>query len=206
LARPLLQDSVFEPALFIGGPAEVAYYAQATVLHEMFGVVPPAIALRGHVLVAPAKRMRALERFGVDMPELFGRLEVAINRREEKLVGKVREVAGNGRDSLGEIIRELSALALEGDPGLERAMKRSGRRIDYHFQRMAARAERALARKDEERWAALSRLQEILYPGGQPQDRVAGWLGWWLAYGDELVDRLVEAAEPDSATFRVVAI
>ncbi|MFN2237750.1 MAG: bacillithiol biosynthesis BshC, partial [Thermoanaerobaculia bacterium] len=206
LARPLLQDSVFEPALFIGGPAEVAYYAQATVLHEMFGVVPPAVALRGHVLVAPAKRMRALERFGVDMPELFGPLEVAVNRGEEELVVKVREAAGNGRASLDDAVRELAALAVGGDPGLERAMKRSGRRIDYHFQRMAARAERAIARKDEERWAALSRLQRILYPGGQPQDRVAGWLGWWLAYGDELVDRLVEAAEPDSATFRVVAI
>ena len=206
LARPLLQDFVFEPALFIGGPAEVAYYAQATVLHEMFGVAPPAIALRGHVLVAPAKRMRALERYDVGMPELFGPLEAAVNRHEEELVKKVRETAGSGRESLDEIIRELSALALGGDPGLERAMKRSGRRIDYHFQTMASRAERAIARRDEERWAALSRLQQILYPGGQPQDRVAGWLGWWLAYGDELVDRLVEAAEPDSATFRVVAI
>jgi bacillithiol synthase len=206
LARPLLQDSVFEPALFIGGPAEVAYYAQANVLHEMFGVVPPAVALRGHVLVAPAKRMRALERFGVEMTELFGPLEAAVNRREEELVRKVREAAGDGRTSLDGIIGELSALALRGDPGLERAMKRSRRRIDYHLQRMAARAERAVARRDEERWAALSRLQQILYPGGQPQDRVAGWLGWWLAHGEELVDRLVEAAKPDSATFRVLAI
>ena len=156
--------------------------------------------------MAPAKRMRALERYDVGMPELFGPLEAAVNRHEEELVKKVRETAGSGRESLDEIIRELSALALGGDPGLERAMKRSGRRIDYHFQTMASRAERAIARRDEERWAALSRLQQILYPGGQPQDRVAGWLGWWLAYGDELVDRLVEAAEPDSATFRVVAI
>jgi bacillithiol synthase len=206
LARPLLQDAVFEPALFVGGPAEVASYAQARVLHEMFGVALPAVALRGHVLVAPAKRMRALARFGIEVPELFGPLEAAVNRREEEMVGKVRDVAGEGRDSLDEIVGKLSALALEGDPGLDRAMKRSRRRIAYHFQRMADRAERAIARRDEERWAALSRLQQILYPGGQPQDRVAGWLGWWLAYGDELVDRLVEAAEPDSPTFRVVAI
>lgn len=206
LARPLLQDYVFEPALFIGGPAEVAYYAQVTALHEMFGVALPDVALRGHALVAPARRMRALDRFAIELPELFGPLEEAVNRREAELVRKVHEEAGRGRETLDEMMKRLSAMALEGDPGLERAMKRTRKRIDHHLETMARRAERAIARRDEERWVALSRLQQILYPNGQPQDRVAGWLGWWLAYGDELMNRLVEAAEPDAAEFRVVAI
>src|SRR5438552_3942425 len=41
LTRPLLQDFVFQPDIFLGGPAEVAYYAQIPPLHNLLGVPQP---------------------------------------------------------------------------------------------------------------------------------------------------------------------
>ena len=44
--------------IFVGGPAEVAYYAQIIGLHTMLDVPMPAVALRGHVLVGPRRVIR----------------------------------------------------------------------------------------------------------------------------------------------------
>ena len=46
--RPLLQDFVLRPDVFVGGPAEVAYYAQAAPLHPLLNVPMPRVALRAH--------------------------------------------------------------------------------------------------------------------------------------------------------------
>ena len=45
LTRPLLQDSVLRPDVFVGGPAEVAYYAQIAPLHDLLGVEMPRTRL-----------------------------------------------------------------------------------------------------------------------------------------------------------------
>ncbi|HUP64950.1 MAG TPA: bacillithiol biosynthesis BshC [Thermoanaerobaculia bacterium] len=206
LARPLLQDWALEPSVFVGGPAEVAYYAQLLPLHSRFRVAPPSVALRGHVLVAPAKRLRALDRHGLDVTALFGPLEQRMLEFEPEASAGLEEIMENAERSLEGASSAIADLALQGDPGLERAMRRSRRKIAYHLGVMRGRGERAVARRDAERWAAVTRLQQILYPENRPQDRVAGWIGWWSCWGTRLVSRMIEEAEPDSPIVRVAGV
>ncbi|HVR43794.1 MAG TPA: bacillithiol biosynthesis BshC [Thermoanaerobaculia bacterium] len=206
LARPLLQDAVLEPEVFVGGPAEVAYYAQLGGLHEMFGVRAPAVALRGHVLVAPAKRLRALERHGVEIQRIFEPLEEVLLPREPEAVAELDRAVEQADRALAEAAQAIASVALGADPGLDRSLQRSRRSIAHHLGRMAHRARRAVARRDRERWDALRSLQEILVPDGRVQDRVAGWIGWWEDYGPRLVSRLVAEAEPDATVVRVAGL
>lgn len=206
LARPLLQDLLLEPAVFVGGPAEVAYYAQLGPLHARLGVNSPPVALRGHVLAAPARRLRALEKWGIEPTEIFQPLEEVVARRETDAIEKIGSMMREAEDALDGASTAIAAIALEADRGLEKAMSRSRTRIGYQLEKMNARARRAVARRDRERWEALSRLQSILYPGGAAQDRVAGWIGWWSGFGSSLVERLIDDADPDSPVVRITGI
>lgn len=203
LARPLLQDAVFRPAIFVGGPAEVSYYGQLASVHEMLGIERPAIALRGHVLVAPARRLGALERYGFQLTELFGPLDRAVAAREMDAGKRIDSLAARARAAVEEATRGLEEVTAAGDPALSRSLHRSARKVDYHLEKMRERSRRATARLDQERWRALSQLQRILYPRGSVQDRVAGWIGWWSLWRDELMPRLVAEAEPDAAVVKV---
>ncbi|HXG57721.1 MAG TPA: bacillithiol biosynthesis BshC [Thermoanaerobaculia bacterium] len=206
LTRPLLQDYLFAPDVFVGGPAEVAYYAQQRTMHALFEVAMPAVALRGHVLVAPKRTLRAFDRHAIAPQEVFSTAEEVLARREPDGIAEIRSIAGRARRDLAEALTRIGELALPAEHAMARALSRSIGHIEYHFDKLTERAIRALVRKDRERWAAMQELIATFHPDRQVQDRVAAWFPWWCQYGKHLVDRVVEEIEPGSESFKMIGL
>jgi uncharacterized protein YllA (UPF0747 family) len=206
LTRPLLQDFVFRPDLFIGGPAEVAYYAQIAPLHELLNVPMPRVGLRAHALVAPRRVLRAFERYAITPEEIFAGADAILAAREPAGVTEIKAIADTARRDLTDRLTRIGELALPADHALARAVSRSVGHIEYHFDKLAERAIRALGRKDRERWAAVRELVSILYPDHHVQDRVVGWIAYWCELGEHLVARLVDEVDPDSGTCNIVSL
>src|SRR5205085_927230 len=151
LTRPLLQDFVFRPAVFVGGPAEVSYYAQIGSLHELLGIPMPRIALRGHALVAPKRVVRYFERFDIAPEEIFSTVDDILAIREPKGVAEIETVRDEAKRDLMKQIERICDLALPADHALARSIHRSVGHLEYHFDKLAERAVRGLVRKDRER-------------------------------------------------------
>ena len=206
LTRPLLQDSVFQPDIFVGGPAEVAYYAQIGVLHELLGIPMPRVALRGHVLVAPRRVTRAIERFAIEPREIFTSPDAILSEREPEGVARIRELAEEGKRELMLRVAQIGELALPAEHSLAGSFQRSVRHLEYHWNKLAERAIKGLVRKDRERLACVREIVSTLYPDQHVQDRLVSWFAWWHHYRETLVDRVVEEVEPDSAFFKIVSL
>lgn len=206
LTRPLLQAAVLQPDVFVGGPAEVAYYAQIAPLHEMLGVTMPRVALRAHALVAPKRVARAFERYDIKPEEIFTSTEELLADREPQGVAKIRDAAERGRKQLAEVFTEIGDVALPADHAIARRVSRSIGHIEYHFDKLAERATRALVHKDRERYAAARELVATLFPDRHVQDRIVGWFAQWNESGDHLIERLIEEIEPDSDVCRIVTL
>ena len=204
LTRPLLQDFVLRPDVFVGGPAEVAYYAQLGVLHDLLGVTMPRVALRGHVLVAPKRIARAFDRYGIDPAGVFTSPDALLAEREAEGVEKIRALKRDAQRELIARIEQIGELALPADHSLAGSIQKSIGHIEYHFEKLAERATKGLVRKDRERFAAARELVATLYPDRQVQDRVVSWFAYWCLYGDHLVESIVNAVEPDSDHFRII--
>lgn len=204
LTRPLLQDFVLQPDVFVGGPAEVAYYAQIAPLHELLGIAMPRVALRAHALVAPKRAEKIFERYGIAPEEVFTSPDELLAAREPAGVAKIRAAAEKGRRELTDVFTEIGEIAMPADHAMNRRLSRSIGHIEYHFEKLAERATRALVRKDRERWTAARDLVAALYPDRHVQDRVAGWIAYWMEFGNHLVERLIEEVEPDSDVCRIV--
>ncbi|HEX7706305.1 MAG TPA: bacillithiol biosynthesis BshC, partial [Thermoanaerobaculia bacterium] len=175
LTRPLLQDFVIQPDIFVGGPAEVAYYAQIAPLHDLLSVAMPRVALRGHALIAPSRVIRTMERYSIDVPDIFDSPDAILAAREAEGVSTVRRIAEEAKGDLIRRIGEIGELALPADHSLARSFQRSVGHIEYHFDALARRAANGLVRKDRERFAATRRAVAMLYPDRHVQDRVVGW-------------------------------
>jgi uncharacterized protein YllA (UPF0747 family) len=206
LTRPLLQDFAIRPDLFVGGPSEVAYYAQIAPLHDLLGVPMPRVALRAHEMLAPKRVVRTVERFDIKPEEIFAGADALLAAREPAGVAEVQAIAKNARRDLAEQITRIGEIALPAEHALARAINRSIGHIEYHFDKLTERAIRGLARKDRERHAAVRELVSTLVPDGSPQDRVTGWFGYWQDYGQHLVDRMVDEAEQDEDVCKVVSL
>jgi len=206
LTRPLLQDFVLRPDIFVGGPAEVAYYAQLSTLHDLLGVTMPRVALRGHALVAPKRITRMFERYEIDPTEVFSSPEALLTEREPQGVAKIHALKAEAKRELMKRIEQIGELSLPADHSLAGSIQRSIGHLEFHFEKLAERAIKGLVRKDRERFAAARELVATFYPDRHVQDRVVGWFAYWCVYGSHLLDRIVEEIEPDSDHFRIVEL
>lgn len=206
LTRPLLQDAVLQPDVFVGGPAEVAYYAQVSALHELFGVPQPKVALRGHALVAPERLLRRAEKFGLPLERSFNSAEELIAPDQSKDVAEIDAAIGDARSELLRAVARVSELALPAEHALANRIQRSVGHLEYHLGKLRDRSVRALLRRDRERFAAARDLVSTLHPDGQVQDRVVSWLALWSRYGSTLVTRMIDEIEPDESSFVIIQI
>lgn len=206
LTRPLLQDLVFEPDVFIGGPAEIAYYAQISTLHQLLGIRHPRVALRGHALVAPKRVVRLFTRFEIDPVEIFGNPDDILTSREPRGVAEVQAITARAQEQLAEHIEKIREIAIPADHSLARSINRSIGHLGYHFRKLSERAVRGLVRKDKERYAAARELVSTFYPDRNVQDRVVGWIDAWCRYGELVVQRMVDEIEPDSDNVAIIGI
>jgi bacillithiol biosynthesis cysteine-adding enzyme BshC len=206
LTRPLLQDFVLRPDLFVGGPSEVAYYAQIAPLHEMLNVPMPRVVLRAHELLAAKRLARTVDRYDINAEEIFAGTDAVLATREPAGVAEVKAIAEKARRALAADITRIGEIALPAEHALARAISRSIGHIEYHFGKLTERAIRGLARKDRERYAAVRELVATLVPDGAPQDRVTGWFGYWQQYGSHLIERMIDEAAQDEDVCKVVSL
>lgn len=206
ITRPLLQDAIIQPDIFVGGPAEVAYYAQIAPLHDLLGLRVPTVALRGHALVAPKRVVRLLSRYGIDPAAVFANPDDILAEHEPAGVAEVEAIAEAARRDLAAQMTKIGEIALPAEHALARALTRSIGHIEYHFDKLAERAVHGLVRKDRERYAAVREVVSTFFPDRHVQDRVVSWFAYWNRFGQHLVGCLVDEIEPDSDIFKVVGL
>ena len=98
LLRPLMQDYLFPTAAYVGGPSEVAYWAQVLAQYPLFDATPPAVVPRGGATILEPKVSKVLERYGISWEALAGDVEVV-------LVGDLRQLRGE-REGVGRILEQ----------------------------------------------------------------------------------------------------
>ena len=200
LLRPVFQDFLFSTSLIIGGPAEVAYFAQSAVLYERIlgrqtqpaprfsaTLVEPSIAelLRRHEL--------SPERLFSTTPDELAQLLAA---RDLPIEGKRRiATAGNTLDGdLAALLGWMQSL----DEGLGRSAQTAASKMRYQMNRLR----RLAANFELQREASLGRhaqaLCQSLFPEGALQERVHGAAYYFARYGFELAETLCRQAEVDS--------
>lgn len=199
LLRPVFQDYLLGTSLTVGGPAEVAYFAQSAVLFErILERMTPVQPRFSATLVEPAIG-ELLRKHELTLDRVFaedaGALAQLLAARVMPIEGKRKlAAAGTALDAeLEPLLEWMSRL----DDGLGRSAKTSASKMRYQM----ARLRRLAANFQLQREASLTRhaeaINQALYPDGVMQERVIGAAYYFGRYGFELAESLVEhAADP----------
>jgi bacillithiol biosynthesis cysteine-adding enzyme BshC len=196
LLRPVFQDTLLPTAAYVGGPAEIAYFAQSAVLYEaILGRITPVLPRLSATLLEPSIAA-VMDKDEVQLPDAMTTAEDLAQRlgaRAMPIAGKRKLAAvGNAMDA------ELSALTdyLAGmDASLGRAAEVSASKMQYQMNRLR----RMAATFELQKEASLRKHAEAItlnvFPDGHPQERVVAGVWFMAKYGDGLVERLVGVAE-----------
>jgi len=197
LLRPVFQDCLLSTTAIVGGPAEIAYFAQSAVLYEkILGRVTPSMARFSATLVEPAVG-ELLKKHEVTLERLFtldhsASLAQILAARALPIEGKqLLASAGNALDAeLTPLVDWMQTV----DEGLGRSAKTSASKMRYQMNRLRNLAANFKLQKEEALARQAETISQSLFPGGVLQERVHG-AAWWLArFGFELNEQLVEQA------------
>lgn len=163
LARPILQDTWLPTAAYVGGPGEIAYFAQLPPLYRHFGLPAPMVVPRARFRVLDGRTRSLLGKLGLTADEALGPRDEVLAR----LAGEPEAVEDR---LLGGIVPELQRLG--ADPGLARAAARTEATVRRAVGRFAARHRHLLAELDRTLVGRLDKLRARLLPEGVPQERL----------------------------------
>jgi bacillithiol biosynthesis cysteine-adding enzyme BshC len=198
LLRPVFQDAILPTAAYIGGPAEIAYFAQTQVLYEaLLGKTTPVLPRISATLIEPAvaKVMAHDEVSLADVLQL--RAEDLLQRlgaRTMPIEGKRKlAAAGQALDAeLATVTEWMGTL----DAGLGRAADTAASKMRYQMNRLRRLAANYQIQKEASLKKHVDAMTHALAPGGHPQERAVAGLSYLAIYGDAVIDAaLAEARE-----------
>ncbi|HZQ44560.1 MAG TPA: bacillithiol biosynthesis cysteine-adding enzyme BshC [Acidobacteriaceae bacterium] len=207
LLRPVFQDAILPTAAYIGGPAEIAYFAQSSVVYEqILGRVTPILPRLSATLIEPALA-KVMASHEAELPQVWeaktaDALAQRLGARAMPIELKRKlAAAGNALDEeLGALTEYMEAMSSE----LGRAAGVSANKMRYQMNRLRRMAADFEVQREGSLRKHANALMLNLFPDGHLQERVIGGI-WFLArYGEGLPRLLVENAAQECPGHRII--
>ena len=205
LLRPVVQDYLLPTLTYVGGAAEVAYFAQAAAAYEKLADRNTPVVPRFSASLIEPKIKALLDKYSLTIPEIFQGPEVlreTIGARKlppnlqnsfEKAIGAVENSMKAVRESLAELDKTL----IESAENAESKML-------YQINNLRARAARAELRHSEVILRHAEVINNSLYPGKELQERSFAGIYFLAKHGKQLMGGLLDAMHPDCLDHQII--
>ncbi|HZE25106.1 MAG TPA: bacillithiol biosynthesis cysteine-adding enzyme BshC [Blattabacteriaceae bacterium] len=207
LLRPLMQDYLLPTLCYIGGPAEIAYFAQIEVVYrKLAGRVTPVVPRIFATLIEP-RMAKLMDRYQLSLFDLFNTPEktrelVASRALPDSILKSFDLAAEHVEKALALIHGPLEKL----DKTLIDAAENAGSKMRYQLQGIRDKAARAEARKNTEVLRHADELITALYPNKELQEREIGAAYFLLKYGKSVLDQIKASVRTGCGEHQVITL
>lgn len=207
LLRPVLQDYWLPTLAYIGGPAEIAYFAQVGVLYEkLLGRVTPILPRMSATLLEP-RIEGLLNKYRLNLQDVFhGEYQLREELAARSLPPELKLDFERGRLAVEEAMQRISESLQRLDPTLVEAARRAANKMRYQVGRLEKRAAQAELRREEILTRHAAQIENALYPHKTLQEREITGLYFYAKYGAGLIDRLIETAQAPCPEHKIVRL
>lgn len=191
LLRPVIQDTLLPTAAYIGGPAEIAYMAQAQVVYRKILGRMPAILPRASFTIVESHAGRVLKKYGLEFQDVLRGRQYLCSKMEQKSLPRALSERFETDEKALRLLLKAYAKPLERlDRSLLGALQVVEQKMLHQLQKLKAKAGRA----ENCRTGILDRHERLLlhslYPEHGLQERTLCALPFLAAHGPELLDHL----------------
>jgi bacillithiol biosynthesis cysteine-adding enzyme BshC len=201
LLRPVVEGTLFPVLSYVGGPGEIAYYAQMSGIFQAHGVGMPVIHPRFSVTLVEPKIRKVISKFEMEIPNLsrpFHELASEFARHEEPK--EVRQALGEIRGGLAQGSKKLLKAASEVDPTLKGPVTHAHNAAFAAFEEAERKILQGVKRQNEIALSQLAKAQVHLYPNGMPQERILNVFYYLTRFGEALLPALLDRFRVDLGT------
>ena len=195
LLRPVVQDTLLPTSAYIGGPAEVAYFAQSQILYQqILGRTTPILPRYSATLLEPSMA-QLLHKHRLTLPDVFTTPDALAHRLAARAmpVEAKRKLAAAG-NALHEELSTVTEWMRAQDQGLGHAADVAASKMLYQMNRLRRLSANFQLQRDQSLRRATDALCENLFPKGNLQERVFAGVSFLSRFDAPLIDTLVEQA------------
>lgn len=198
LLRPLFQDTILPTAAYIGGPGEIAYFAQFKAAYEWAELPMPLIFPRVSATIVEDKFQKSLDKNGVTSSELLAGGNLVVeqllnNLADEKLARLFEELD----KALDEKLEELRPTIEAVDKSLDQSLNTLKGKVLTPVRDFGAKVQSADKRRHQTVRDQLSRALTALLPDGELQERVLSPIYFLNKYGPRFLEGLMTRVRHD---------
>ena len=203
LVRPLVQDTILPTVAYVGGPAELSYFAQVTPLYHALGIVQPVIMPRARFRLIDESTRTALAKLALRACDVEAPKDDIMLRLAQGKPADVPSPQAVEERLLAQLLSPLSEID-SLDPALQDAVHTARRVMEKTAKKISLRYAQRLHEKDTVNSERIDRLQAAIFPSSIPQERLFslpfylakyGLFGWKQRLFESLAARSVFSAD-----------
>lgn len=203
LLRPLYQERVLPNLAYIGGGAEVAYWAQLKDCFATNALTYPMVYLRNSISLIPAKVVSKLRRINLEISDLFLPMDELSRRYVARNSGLEIDFSAQ-ITHLKKQFEQLYLMAEQTDASFMGAVGAQEKKQIKGLERLQQRLMRAEKRKHAQDIQRLAKMREWLFPEGTLQERKEN-MSWGLTQiGPEFLALLKNHIDPSDHRFTLL--
>ncbi|MGH9967355.1 MAG: bacillithiol biosynthesis cysteine-adding enzyme BshC [Pyrinomonadaceae bacterium] len=203
--RAVVQDYLLPTVAYLGGAAEIAYFAQTAEVYRVLGRPITPILPRSSLTMVERHTSRVLERYGLSLVDLFAGPENVLSRVvEEHLGADTAKTFTKTEESVNQELDTLRGKLHAIDPTLADALETGRRKINYQLEGLRSRFHRAQMSRDETAHRQLQRAFDQLYPEKDLQERHINITSLVARHGRYVIDWIYNAINLGSEEHQIV--
>lgn len=203
--RPIVQDFLLPTLAYIGGPAEIAYFAQLRPNYSLLNRVEPVVLPRATFTLIEKRHAKTMSKYGIEFKDLFDGPESVLKKVVERsLDNDTTRVFDETEKLFEEQLEKLRASLVAVDPTLGEAVKGGRDKVFYQLNNLRTRFVHNRSKRDETTQQQIERLFAVLYPNKNLQEREINVAYFLARYGYELIDRLYQEVEVGNNDHKLV--
>ncbi len=192
LLRPVLECGLLPTAAYVGGPGEVAYFAQVTAVADAIDVRRPLVVPRWSTTIVEPRIQRLLAKLDVSVAELADPHAVETRLARTRLASEIEAALNALR---GDLASNIDALKRANDGVVaDQVVEGVRRNIVHRIERLERRVVAGAKRREVDLMRDVSTARGALYPHGSRQERKLGWVPFLARNGPALVEAMIDAA------------
>ncbi len=207
VTRPLCQDSLLPTIAYVGGPAEIAYFAQLKPVYEYFSVTMPIIYPRASVTLVEEKVQKVLQKYSLEIEDLFDEVEPILSKVSEQ----VSEVKVDGLfEALDIRVKEALNEARFGiqqiDSTLNGTIDSTLVKFQQQLEVLKQKTQKAQQQKEEISLKQIRKAALNIFPNGNFQEREFSLVQYLNKYGPDFVKWVSNEISIDKFQHQVITI
>jgi bacillithiol biosynthesis cysteine-adding enzyme BshC len=194
--RPIVQDFLLPTLAYIGGPAEIAYFAQLRPNYSLLNRVEPVVLPRATFTLIEKRHAKTMAKYGIEFKDLFDGPESVLKKVvEQSLDNTTTRIFDETEKLIDEQLEKLRASLIAVDPTLGEAVKGGRDKVFYQLNNLRTRFINTRGKRDDTTKQQIERLFAVLYPNKNLQEREINVAYFLARYGYDLIDRLYQEVE-----------